>query len=501
MAFVLQNAKRRRLTGKQRAPANYLLQPADLAVLADEAWSEVTALGEDRRRKHIHWVHVRTSNPAHKQPDSFTREEFWGHLCRVYRDVFPRPQNPTGSILMFGCVAKERHAESSQEAERAEHHHSPCYTSEQHYWAPVARRSLELGVKLHAACHNGYTMMYVYVRCPSPKKPVSELDADLWYSPDHPKGKVLSDLLDTGLQASRRFHREPKRGKVEDEVARFRPSDVFSFVKETGVRTVDQLRERAHVQAQEGDKRLAEFCTVHKEEDLVNYLAGAWAVHDAPQRATAARPVDRITKLRHAAAGQCTCGGRWIDLITFVLQNNGEDVQAFCTDVFTALSVGARRGANMAIIGPPGCGKSTVFEALDLIYEVSGKPQRENTFPLASVMDSEVLLWQEFGWDSKMCSFEDLLSLMAGEKFGIRVPNKKPQQVRNTSPMFYTAWEPLTFSGSPAKVVAYSQAMAERFKMRVWTRPLPAQGRLLEFPQCAHCFAAFILGNARAGPS
>ena len=497
MAFVLENAKRRRLVGKQRAPAQWVLPPGALAALADEAWSEVTAAAEDPRRKHAHWVHVRTNDPAHKQPDTFTRQEFWDHLCRVYKDVYPKPEQPTGSILLFGCVAKERHAQSSHKAERAEHHHAPCYTSEQHYWAPVARRSLELGVKLHAACHSGYTMMYVYVRCPSPKKPVSELDADLWYSPNHPRGKVLSDLLDTGIKATHRFHAARKGAKVEGEGARFRPSDIFHFVQETGVRTVDELRDRAHVQAQEGDKRLAEFCTVHKEDDLVNYLAGAWAVHDAPQRAQAAQPVDRITKLRNAAGWQCTCGGRWTELITFVLQNNGEDVGTFCTDVFVALSVGARRGANIAIIGPPGCGKSTVLEALDLIYKVSGKPQRENTFPLASVMDSEVLLWQEFSWDSKMCSFEDLLSLMAGEKFGIRIPREKPQQVRNTSPMFYTAWAPLTCAGNSAQAVTYTQAMAERFKTRVWTRPLPVQGRVLEFPQCARCFAVFILTNAR----
>ena len=88
-------------------------------------------------------------------------------------------------------------------------------------------------------------------------------------------------------------------------------------------------------------------------------------------------------------------------------------------------------------------------------------------------MDSEVLLWQEFSWDSKMCSFEDLLSLMAGEKFGIRIPREKPQQVRNTSPMFYTAWAPLTCAGNSAQAVTYTQAMAERFKTRAWTRPLP----------------------------
>ena len=145
MAFAPENAKRRRMVGKQPPPAASVLPPPALAALVDEAWSELAALSDDSRRNHVHWVHVHTQNPAQKQPDSLTREEFWLHLCRVYKDVDPRPQNPTGSILLFGCVAKERHAASAKAAQPHEHHHCPCYTQERHYWAPVARRSLELG--------------------------------------------------------------------------------------------------------------------------------------------------------------------------------------------------------------------------------------------------------------------------------------------------------------------------------------------------------------------
>ena len=43
MAFVLKNAKRRRLVGNQRAPALRVLPLATLAALADEACSEVVA--------------------------------------------------------------------------------------------------------------------------------------------------------------------------------------------------------------------------------------------------------------------------------------------------------------------------------------------------------------------------------------------------------------------------------------------------------------------------
>ena len=44
MAFVLENAKRRRLVGNQRAPALWVLPLATLTALADEARSEVVAV-------------------------------------------------------------------------------------------------------------------------------------------------------------------------------------------------------------------------------------------------------------------------------------------------------------------------------------------------------------------------------------------------------------------------------------------------------------------------
>ena len=46
-------------------------------------------------------------------------------------------------------------------------------------------------------------------------------------------------------------------------------------------------------------------------------------------------------------------------------------------------------------------------------------------------------------------------------------------------------------------MAAHNQAMDERFKTRKWTRPLPQAGRIKKFPQCACCFAKFIIANAQ----
>ena len=117
----------RRLRGKQTVPAACLPLPQSVEDMAigDEAWSELVALSPDSRRKHVHWTHVRTHDPLHIQPQDMSRKDFWAHLERVYKDVYPEPANKTGSILLFGGVAKELHAESPHAQLREEHHHAP----------------------------------------------------------------------------------------------------------------------------------------------------------------------------------------------------------------------------------------------------------------------------------------------------------------------------------------------------------------------------------------
>ena len=219
---------------------------------------------------------------------------------------------------------------------------------------------------------------------------------------------------------------------------------------------------------------MAEFCTTHREEELQTYLDNAWAVHDAPQRALASAG-GRVGKLRDAAAaGACTCGGVWTAGVTFVLQYQGDDAPRFCHDVLRALTLGAARGVNMAVVGPPGCGKSTVFEDLNLIFNTSGKPVRDSCFPLSGILGTDVLLLQEFSWSAKICAFEELLQMLAGERLAVRVPCARPVQHRITASMFYTAWAPLGVTGMDAsRPYNLNTAVAERFTTRTWARPHP----------------------------
>ena len=183
------------------------------AAIADEAWSELVAVSPDSKRKHIHWTYARTHEPSHVQPCDMTRQEVWAHLTRVYKDVYPEPAHKTGSILLFGGVAKELHASASEEGLREEHHHAPAYSSKHHMWKRIAQVSLEkYRVAMHAACHDGDSSMHEYVRKASPKKPLSELDAEFFMSEDHPRGSALQPAPGCRLapaEASRELAQPP----------------------------------------------------------------------------------------------------------------------------------------------------------------------------------------------------------------------------------------------------------------------------------------------------
>ena len=68
---------------------------------------EVDTLDENAQRTNVHYTHVRTANPKHRQPESMSREDFYKHIEQCYKEAYPVEGSESASILQFGMVAEE----------------------------------------------------------------------------------------------------------------------------------------------------------------------------------------------------------------------------------------------------------------------------------------------------------------------------------------------------------------------------------------------------------
>ena len=464
------------------------------AALAAERGDEdvLVPLSTTVKRKHVHYTFVHTANPQNKQPSDFTRKQYYAHLEKCYAEAYPCNASRSG-ILMFGLVAQERHAEAPQHEYRDTHFHCAAFTQEQHYWNKVAKLSLrKYKVPINAVAHDSYTEMYEYLRVPSAKKPLCELDASAWSSPAHPRGDDLKKLLRAGRRAQSANAAHARRG-AGDKRRRARAPSLFDVVSTKRVRTVVELQRLANDEAAEGNPALAEFCTRqgHKLQDL---LDNAWQIIEAPQRALDAQRTLMDTLRQAASDLTCVCAGRWPDGARLILRNNDIPVRTFCASAIKALTLGAKRGANVACVGRGGCGKSTLIEPLEGIFRTAAKPEAGSSFALANILGAEILLWQDYQHDERTMRFTDLLSLFVGEAITVRRPGAVGQKHANMSPCFYSGRTPIQPQVSdPGAAAELKEMMDERFTIFSFDHPLPHSLRVPDWPKCGKCCAAFYL--------
>ena len=363
----------RRVTGKQ-APSREWRRATDLwktqATVSDEVlFGELGKLAPGHRCTHVHYTHGRSGGAGHKQPCTMSREAFWKHLEDCYREAYPDPASPTGSILSFGIVAQERYSKTVS-GHSDTHKHAACFCSEQHRWSRVAEVSRAKGVYVNAVAHYSYSVMYRYLRQPTVKKPIAALDAEPYLSPNHPRDGDLEALL---VSSDRSAELNAKKARVRGRESRDRVPNLYALVSEKGFKTATALRAHACTEAEQGRPALAEWCT-RKGEALQELLDNAWKIRNAPEQVSREQ-LTRLDILRAASGGSCVCSGQWPDAARTVLSNNKIAPAHFATAVRSALNFGAVRGAHVACIGRGGCGKSTLLEPLEEIFKCAEKPQ------------------------------------------------------------------------------------------------------------------------------
>lgn len=201
---------------------------AELAALAAET---IPSMPTTVKRKHVHCTHIRTHDPTHVQPLAFSRKGFYNYLQKLYEEAYPT-QDQQKSILCFGMVAREMCKVSPIDGLRHAHHHAPVFCTAQHYWNKIAKLSLDkYKVPLNCVCHDTYSQMYAYLKVPTLKKPLHELDNQIHYSSLHPQGEALQKLLKTGGAAASAIQGKRAAGGGEPRTKRERLPSLFSLVK------------------------------------------------------------------------------------------------------------------------------------------------------------------------------------------------------------------------------------------------------------------------------
>ena len=460
--------------------------------LAAEGFEDQPLLAPTVKRKHVHWTHVRTFGNW-VQPSQMTREEFWLHLEKCYKEAYPRNNSETGSILGFGKIAEEMHAKSQRATERDRHKHGAVFCTEQHYWSKVAKISRDkYRVPLNAVAHDSYAEMYSYVTEHSKKKPLHELDAEPFLSPGHPRGEELQALLLASTNSCKLLKGRDGNSEMSSK-KRERPPDIFELIQNKKFKSVLALEAHAASEASAGRTALAAFCT-RQGPKLEMLVQKAWDVMGAPERLRLSS-MSLMDKLTHAAASlPCCCQGRWAQGAQDILTNNGHDPAEFCASVRRALQVGARRGVNVACFGEGGCGKSSLLEPLEKIFDALPKPQKGSPFAFTGMADCDILLWQDYEHHEDTIRFTDLLSVLCGEAFGIRVPCCPNKKCLNVAPAFYSGRTPIRSQHKdPAARETLNGMMDERFKQYQFLVPLPKCLRQPDWPICGRCAATFYL--------
>ncbi len=285
-------AARRRYLSKQppRAPDEAAIARGIAAAVRAEfgAAEGLAPLPGDARRRHMHYVLHRTNNPADVQPETLTREQVWAHIVRCYAEVYPREQSHSGSILMFGMVATEKHNNAEEERDRSPHHHVAVFCDSPHRWKQIRKLSADVyHIQLDAVAHKTYSTMYNYLRVPSHRKPVHELDPAPFFSRGHPQDDDLKEILRCGQRyvsgRRRGLATVQSDGGPPTKVPRSQFASVYEWVTRNrlrGERGATQFHLDAIAEMKAGRPHLLDFAKKHGDglEDQIEFC---WHVAEA----------------------------------------------------------------------------------------------------------------------------------------------------------------------------------------------------------------------------
>jgi hypothetical protein len=252
-----------------------------------------------------------------------------------------------------------------------------------------------------------------YLKCPTTKKPVHELDPKPWASPLHPEGDELKQLLEVGeklrqARAAKRKLTEPETEGAKPEVKSLFGA-AFNWIVDRdlhGTAGALQFQADATTELAAGRPRLLEFVRKHRN-DLADQIEFVWELLDSPARLTrfstprrqllleAACPSSAHDCKQQCAMKSCTCANTYESILTF--QNvSSVEVRHY---LYECLTAGREKGNALMFVGGKDSGKTTITQPSTKIYKCMPTPQADSFCPLQNSRGFEVFMWQDFRYN------------------------------------------------------------------------------------------------------
>ena len=428
------------------------------------------------------WPTAEKRRNGHRTPAEFTRAEFGALLAEAYAIKQP------GNHVVYYAVAQEQHKEGT-DAQRNVHFHAVVKCARQHWYAGIVRWLRDRGVYVSASCsHLQYCTAFRYLVLPSNRKPKDELDREVFLSRGHPSKAAAAtptQSLEATLQAS---DSAADRGPEAEQKTKRIPIKVkvAEALVSLGIKTVEGLQAYARAERDAGKRDFYGFCLDHR--DLDGYVADVWRI----EAASAYKPPP-MKVVREAAERACECAtcGRWAEATKELLERNGIPEAELAAALAENLTDGPGKGLNVFLYGESNCGKSHCLAPLEVIFgddKVMPKPDDNPTFAMETLRDFDVVLFEEFTYNKKIMTWDDLDLWLAAQPWGLARKGKKSIKYRPTQPVFFTGPHKLRH---PTNDRRKETMMDNRMRYFKFDRPIVKVDRRIR--PCARCFARWVL--------
>ena len=405
------------------------------------------------------------------------------------------------SILEWACC-QEPHSDSGV------HYHMAINLSGSRRWLPLRNYlAKEHGISVNFSTKQcGYVAAYRYVCKDKPIESVlhSENHTNLMSTPKTMKAmktlrskrsekrRSLSFVATAtpSSEATPSCSKKPKRMTKEK---------VAAFLLSENIRTEEALYLLAKRRKERGEPDIYNFL-LNTNANVVSHLVNVtWKIENV-EKALERKNKVRIDVIREIVEqGDCIepCAGMWYNSALEVLRNNKVNLYLFAAAMRQALQKGRQKKTNALIIGPTNCGKSFLFNPLEIVYKAFVNPAN-NKYCWIGLDECEIAYLNDFRWSTDMISWSDLINLLEGQT--VNLPRPKNLYATdltvdrsNTIPFFATSKSDIEFVGKYNSTDKQEdRMMSSRWMTFEFTTEIASPKHI---DPCGKCFAKMVMAG------